>query len=558
MALGLGTTKGLSFINEWNQDINRLYQREEYAARIRKETEDKTKYYAALMRKGHAGNAYDQGQLENYYKKLNNELADFAVSNPNFEHDVAGMSKFVEITDKYLNNPILERAERVKGQFESLMKAHNAGELDEEQYFEEMGRYDAYINTSPDKTAEPYVFHNWKIVDFDKLTASINETLTPDAYSENDEKTHEIIMVKKTPEKKVILAANAAYSDPKNRRAIDERFNNYITNNPSLKGSVGYRNAVEWYINVLKNNEPFERVHQTFHPKYMAELEAGIGAGSEIPYVFNNLLDPLADLLKNKKIDEKGNPIFADGTMGANDEDRAFTIFEEGKDVMTSSASGILVWNKDTDKYDKFQFNTAMDIKYINSSQIVTLGGIPYLKAGISFVVPTKDNLPVTDYGMEDKVGPWNLKADKPASGFSIEIGGDPTSGQLYKGEVLLPMIFDENRAHNWNKLYQGVSYSNKVAYATTKGMYDLAKRNENFRILTEMARSGRYPGMALYAKYKGNENEWRGTYDGAQGIWHLDTGTFEEYSDKQDAERQLLEFGDMSKTFQSIVGEEK
>jgi hypothetical protein len=175
MPLGLGVTKGASFVNDWNKDIDRLYQREEYAANVRYQKEQKTRFFAEQIKRGHGSNPRVESELNDYYKGLNSELANFVTENPNFETDVNAMQKFLDISDRYINNGILQQDVQVKQEFDKLRQAVSEGKITETKYHEEMARYNEYID--PIRKGDPYVFTNFKEINGSDYLTNLSKTL---------------------------------------------------------------------------------------------------------------------------------------------------------------------------------------------------------------------------------------------------------------------------------------------------------------------------------------------------------------------------------------------
>lgn len=162
MPLGLGIAKGVSYVNDWEKDIDRVYQRAEYAAKIQTEKERKTAYYAELLKKGHATNPRTELELNGFYKGLNDKLATFFTENPNFETDIDAMQKFRDIQDQYLNNDILRRDVQVGQQREKLENAVATKQISKAGYEENMARYNEYIDPANVGKDNPFVFVNYQ------------------------------------------------------------------------------------------------------------------------------------------------------------------------------------------------------------------------------------------------------------------------------------------------------------------------------------------------------------------------------------------------------------
>ena len=65
----LGMSKGLAFVNDWEGDIDRLYQREEYAATVKARKEQDAQFWANQLKRGHASTILE-GRYDSLLKIL--------------------------------------------------------------------------------------------------------------------------------------------------------------------------------------------------------------------------------------------------------------------------------------------------------------------------------------------------------------------------------------------------------------------------------------------------------------------------------------------------------
>lgn len=177
--LNYGSVKGLSHQHDFQKDIDRLYDQQRYATEVRREKEGKARYYGEMLQKQQATTPYNTRRLESYYDELSTELADFVVSNPNFETDINLQREFQGISQRFQDNDIIREDAQVAQAYEELRKQHAAGNMTQGMMEKEMEDYLRYSETGGD----PYVFKNFSQVDFIGMSTQIASSLQPEIKS---------------------------------------------------------------------------------------------------------------------------------------------------------------------------------------------------------------------------------------------------------------------------------------------------------------------------------------------------------------------------------------
>ena len=258
--LNYGSAKGLSTKHDFQKDIQNLYQAESYKAQIRAEKEQKTKYYASLMKEHTAVAPSMVRELEGKYKDLNKQIAEFAVKNPHFETDVNLMQEFNTITDQYLNNDSVRKDIQAQEQFEFLKAEYNKGDMEEDEFEIEMDRYTDWMENG----GNGYVFQKPNLPIYTDILVASETALSPDVYPELDQETGRYTSISRTPIGRIRERAYADFSVPKTAKVITKAFNDNVLNNPKFKEM--YSSPLQWHVAVLNQNEAVKIVNTAFTP----------------------------------------------------------------------------------------------------------------------------------------------------------------------------------------------------------------------------------------------------------------------------------------------------
>ena len=507
MPISLGAAKGLSFTEDWNKDIDRLYQREQYSTSLRRENEEKTRFYAGLMKKGHVNVPSEEAELQEYYLSVNDELADFSINNPNFELDPIAMGKYIEITDKYLNNPIIQRSLQVKEEFDMLRQAKSKEQLTEDEYNAEMARYTDYSENG----GEPYSFTDFAVVDLNVLGSELISTLGTTETIKYNPRTGADDTTVSIPLESLYLAADSSYAVPKNKIAIDNQFKNYLVDDPAIAGIYSGPDAARkwWRARLSSMNEISKASSElTLANRAMLAGRTGDNTGSGL-YALNDKVKALTHLANTTNDDGS----FVEATDQAIIEDINLTAIGGSEEYIINASSGVLAYNNSTGGKDasgkeiqpgyehvsifRKQATTDNPIGEIDPSVAgmpftpigvgtwVTIGGIPYLEVSGYILNAQKNKGNQSNYDV-DKLGNYGFSNEDWVSGTSIPSFGSTSTkkGLKHKGTLLFPMKVSGEGMANWTGDYLGVPAKKEVtdAYsqwdytAMTSGDFDLYK----------------------------------------------------------------------------------
>lgn len=526
---GYGLAKGMAYRNDWDKDIDRLYQRAEYAQQIRSEKERKTLFYADLLKKGHASSPRAEKELESFYEGLNKQLADFVTENPNFETDPGAMQQFLNISDQYLNNDVLRRDLQVKEEFDKLRAAQSSGELFPEEIAEQTQKYYDYISSNPGDPIEPYVFTRVKKLEFGDVIKEANEWLKGTVSTYIDPKTHMIRQRAQTSDKDIAFAASMILKDPNKRFTVEQTYNKI---NQELKSQNGYRSLEEYTRTSIKVGENFTDTYEGWDRVWEKSLESGSG-GSSVPWAFHNVLKPISALMDAK--DENGN--YVDSEMSATSLDKVFSFFGLKDESTADPSKEIEVFDTSKKRTVPFNIGGAVNLRFKNVDKIVVQGRKPKIAMTVSFDVPlSSDNVPL--YNVPEEWGFQASKSEVPAGilggGFSMTKGNVTyTKGQTYTGTIYAPVIADNPRILQYDKEYLGVAHASDIAIPAANQFIDLVNKDKNIASLYNQAYTPQrnFPTtseeMLQMNKEAGREKwiwrKWAKT--GEEGYYDQDTG---------------------------------
>lgn len=443
----IGVNKGLSFVNDWDQDIDRMYQREEYAAKVEKQRMDETQYFASLMKKGHGSTPYVEGKLNSFYKEHTKKVADFAIKNPNFRTDVTLMQEFLDLNDQFLNNPILQQDLQVKQNFERLQAAVASGQITTAHFEREKNKYLAYANADPSTEAEPYVFENPRHIDTNKLITEAQATLkTITSLKQEGLKYNTYQGVDPTS---VSQAASALLSIEENQLAFKKEYEDALKADPKMEG---------------------------LFPSLQAYTENRVEAGNKLQMVKTEYDDAYLRNLSNRKQTPVPGQYFVrhlypqlfgmkDGqTVAGNLHGIALTMFNEKDDpINVNPSDGALVLNELTGKYDNLSFSTTMQATNFKSYK--NIGGKLYgevaVKASGTMISNGKKKSNMTSPGAPNEVDSLYTNIGFSAStnqgnAMASFLGGTP--GKLYEGTILVPLNLESANLVGFDRSFAGIT----------------------------------------------------------------------------------------------------
>jgi hypothetical protein len=458
----LGISKGLSFVNDWEKDIDRVYQREEYAAGARARKEQDAMFWANQLKKGHGSTPYLEGKYDAFAKEQTKKIADFAIANPGFRTDVTKLAKFQNLTGALLDNPILQQDLQVKAQYEKFQAAVAGNNLTKLQIEKEHKKYNEYANADPNSDATPYVFENPKVITIPDLLKEDASLLEPRTDVILNQSTHQYEDVTSVPIENIQTTAERRYSSEEGKLAINKEYIKTLEEHPEYASIPGYENALSWYAKSLEYLTEKKNSYRTYDYKWQQDQRRAAGEGKEIvsPYAYIQRISKLKDIPDG-------------GSIKATSYDLAWTRNEEkGGLTNITPSSGDLIWSKKGGKEGKGGY-VAIDLnvtaKAIGASEIVNIGGIFYVKTDFSFEsggrneftasTPDIPNALIEDYGLHS-----SDIVSMPIAGMNTQSAKGFKPGQLHEGTMLTPMIIEDTRATNYDKMYLGQSYAEKTS----------------------------------------------------------------------------------------------
>ena len=328
--LNYGAGKGLSTKHDFQKDIQNLYQAEAYKAQIRAEKEQKTKYYAGLMKQHTAVAPSMIRELEGKYKDLNKQVAEFAVKNPHFETDVNLMQEFHTITDQYLNNDSVRKDMQAQEQFELLKAEYNKGDMEEDEFEIEMDRYTDWMENGGDG----YIFQKPNLPSYTDILVESETALNPDVVSSYDSTIGRWKTVTSTPIGRVRQQGYSDFSVPKIAKVLTAAYNEHVINNPKFKEM--YSSPLQWHIKVLEQNEAVKTVYTAFDPRFARSAATQERAQKDMRESFPHFSINVGSSYSSDSGIVEGDKAIA-----------AFTPFLEKNGVVNFGKNGPRVWRQD-------------------------------------------------------------------------------------------------------------------------------------------------------------------------------------------------------------------
>jgi hypothetical protein len=520
--LNYGSTKALAYRNDFNSDIDRLYKREAYKSQVEAEKEQKTRYYASLMKEHAATSPWATKQLETKYKDLNNRIADFAINNPNFETDVNKMQEFMSLTDEYLNNDIVRKDIQSQQQFELFKQAVNKGEISEKTQMEEMEKYDSWMQNGGDG----YVFSNIKLPKYTDIVQNSKKTFL---QSETYEKAGNIWQNRKYYSKgQVATRALQDIQDDEYGKVIEQEYEKFNESNPGF-----YKSALEFHRASLNMDSFVEKNFLAFDPEYKATTEAKQKAQQEM-----NDLHPFW-------VGEIGMNFKRGATIKGNDAFAHLTDFGGVNKPLDLGLKGkmVKIFDEKTKEFTDVQLNGVLTVR--NTPEMkVTDAGETYIKCivetkvgntqigggqnmlhSIDGDIPLSNQTGIKPYFTKQGIDLTDKQFRKLTNGHSVNINGTEytfgivkgedaikkytdagftaqgTEGlssnmkgspnnMVYSGTVWMPANFTTNAINNYEDEKGGQLHGNKVyqsGMTQTKSMFDQAINEGNIDLATEI-----------------------------------------------------------------------
>jgi hypothetical protein len=292
---GLGYARGLSSVNNWDADLQRLGQNYYTVQQARQAREQKIAWMADKMKEGHANTPYTNSKLRSFYDGLNKEVSDFVINNPGFEQDLNKAKEFNSLTERYLNNDVISEDMLVKGEFDKLRAAVDKGDLSEAQAELEFNKYAAYINQNPDGSdgIQPYIYTNYKTLSIDDIIDDASDSLGT-IVSDRQNKQGEWWRYKGVNAREVRAQSMSIMADPLKKEAVMKSFKRVQETKPGF-----YDNEYEYVDDLLKNSKDRSSM---FLGDEMYGRSSGSGGDESNPYLYFNqeVITPLSRLRESQ------------------------------------------------------------------------------------------------------------------------------------------------------------------------------------------------------------------------------------------------------------------
>jgi len=404
-----GLAKGLAVKHDFGADIQRLYQRENLRSQIQVEKERKAQLYGSMLKQGHVVGKNNTVRLEEDYKRINNELADFVSNNPNWETDPGLFAQFSDISSQYLENDIIREDTQVAEQFKVLQAEVNSGTMGAEEIERQMDKYNHYNENG----GNPYVYVNPAKLEFNDVLQASLQNVGSSQYTETylDEDGIESYRTIKAPNKGAIQdEVDTAFGDPKSRRAIEASYE-------QAGGTQIAETAQQYYENKLIGGENYARMEAGKNQMDVARAKKNLTGGTSYSYAKSKVYDPLIDARNN------GTP-YASAYRQNN---IVFSSFGKLNGQRYVSASDELEFAQKVEGETNNEFSYSTPMKAIGGGRITfdPATGIPMVESDVIVAVAVdKDGRP------EDPA----MAATLNARGFNIyEADVDPTFRNMTK-----------------------------------------------------------------------------------------------------------------------------
>lgn len=493
--LGYGSAKALSVSHDYQKDIDNLYRREAYSQQVKSERERKAQYYASLMKEQTSSAPYNTRRLETFYSDLNNKTAEFAINNPGFESDVSKMHKFLEITDQYINNPIIQEDMQVQKAWESTKEAAQKGNIKQDEYYDMAEKYHNYINQK-DGSVEQYQFVPPVRKDIFEIASDVDKFLKPVDRDVTDPKTRRIIRTSEYPDENVHVAAITILRDKENNYVFNKAFNEL---DPKTKGV--YNSLVDYTEHVLKLGLEKKKIDQGYDALFQygqeQQMKKQYSFANYNRFYYNNVYEPLmkgqdvpahpANIALTEFV-EPGKPL----TMGPSG--RNFKLYGKDNQIETINVKGHIVG--------------------LGGGEIVRIGNVPWVKTQVAVGLDDKQiafdtsGKPIESQLSEQQKAEMKQVSGKDAvnniiqktymskvlqdHGFNMQKVTDPglLSGlgisaqnlttDVYVGTILMPANFSEANRESYDKHFNTAEKIAEAAplYQQDMNIYEAIKTN--------------------------------------------------------------------------------
>lgn len=465
--LSYGSAKALSQTHDYQQDIDRLYQREAYRTQVQAEKEKKAMFYASLMKEQTVVSPVNTKKLESLYDGLHKQVADFAINNPGWETDVTKVSEFQNLTSQFIDNPIIREDQEVQQQWNATKDAYNKGDIRQEEYDTLAEKYHAYTQEGGD----PYIFANPKRKDMPTILKEINDYLAPNTTMVTDKVTGKITKEGKTPDGNIHLAAVMGLRDRDTDFVVSKMYGNIPDSDKGL-----YRSKTEYFEMLIKAGEPMVKEDAGYDDKVMAAYKESLKRNGELQgyhrFYQNQVYEPLRK--KGETSSDKANI--------------SFTEFGDVKQPLTMGPNGrnLKMYNKSGNQIE--DVNIQGSVVSSGAGKVINYHGVPWVQTQVmislndkKFATDEKGNVLKRDMTEEEKARDIKLNGDNAKfeqvskglmataldeHGFTIQkvtdpgmmaamgLDGSTITSDVYVGTILTPADFSEGNRMKYDEFY--------------------------------------------------------------------------------------------------------
>jgi hypothetical protein len=527
--LNFGAIKGLSHGHDFGRDIDRLYDRERYAMEVRKERENKARYYGELLQEQQATTPYNTRRLENYYDELTGELADFVVANPNFETDINLQREFQNIAGRFQDNDIIREDAQVAQALEALKQETLSGEMDGDDYMIEMDRYQEYANNG----GNPYVFENFKKVYLNEVVSQLAQVVGKDLTTVKSEDGLQVLEIEAVNPTKLDYTARMALTRTDYDRTVEKAWR-------KAKGSGMYENKLDFFKKIISAQINYGSKFVAWDK--FAEIDARTRATMQTQFNENNVVFG-SYILEN---------LYGEDRQVTGD--NRHIVFTPWRTKNALFNPGQYYDNDTGGTYKTLLLNTLKkgegDPDYISanihSSIQATGAGRLFLNEHGDPFAEVNVNIPIIEGQNEDlravldKYG-WSSKKYSQLGQVESALGtvqGITQTSDVYQGTIVVPATFEDSQIHDYERgfktdtkaMERQSSYSAYSQYAK-----DLAARSRSGaqdhkeRVLkaeTAVSRLGTtYPNVKQWVPRRSKKNEDILVSDDGKIYYNVDTG---------------------------------
>lgn len=145
--LNYGTTAGLSYVHNWDAEMQRQNYNEQADRQARIDAENKAKMLGDKLAFDHLSNTWDNKLMKEFAEGRIQEIGKFIAENPNYESDAGLWAKFNQMSGELTNNDIVSRSMRIQQNYESLVgyMQQNPGAENDPAIQAQLTEYDNYV-----------------------------------------------------------------------------------------------------------------------------------------------------------------------------------------------------------------------------------------------------------------------------------------------------------------------------------------------------------------------------------------------------------------------------